>query len=266
MAFAFHTDPELYFRHQFEHARDFVLPFIRQQAEVGPGRQVLEIGCGEGGVLKAFLEEGCTCLGIDLSAEKIAHGEKLLQDHIQAGKMQFLASDIYAVETEKLLDGRFDLIVLKDTIEHIFDQGKIIRQMKRFLRPGGQIFYGYPPWYMPFGGHQQITRSKLLSRLPWYHLLPVPLYRFILKAFGEAPECVKELLEIKSTGISTARFERLHTRNGYQIVARRLYLINPIYAWKFGLQPRELPGWLAAIPFFRDFLCTTAWYLVKPKS
>jgi hypothetical protein len=86
----------------------------------------------------------------------------------------------------------------------------------------------------------------------------------ILKAFGEAPECVKELLEIKSTGISTARFEKLHKRNGYQIVARRLYLINPIYAWKFGLKPRELPVWLGKIPFFRDFFCTTAWYLVKP--
>jgi len=190
----------------------------------------------------------------------------LLQESISAGKMEFLAKDIYEVETEKLLNGRFDLIVLKDTIEHIFDQEKIIRQMKRFLKSGGMIFYGYPPWYMPFGGHQQIARSKLLSRLPWFHLLPAPIYRLILKSFGEAPECVQELLEIKSTGISTGRFERLHKRNGYDLVARRLYLINPIYAWKFGLQPKVLPSWLESIPFLRDFLCTTAWYLVKPRS
>jgi 2-polyprenyl-3-methyl-5-hydroxy-6-metoxy-1,4-benzoquinol methylase len=192
MAFAFHSDPELYFTHQYEHARDFVLPYIRQSLPVGEGMEVLEIGCGEGGVLKAFLEVGCICLGIDLSQDKIAHGKKLLSAPISEGKMAFMANDIYEVETEKLLNGRFDLILLKDTIEHIFDQEKIIRQMKAFLRPGGMIFYGYPPWYMPFGGHQQITRSKLLSRLPWYHLLPSPLYRMILKAFGEAPECVKE--------------------------------------------------------------------------
>lgn len=266
MAFAFHTDPELYFTHQYEHSRDFVLPFIESHFPVKSGMQVLEIGCGEGGVLKAFLEKGCTCLGIDLSADKIAHGNKLLKSFVDEGKMEFIARDIYEVETEKLLNGRFDLILLKDTIEHIFDQEKIILQLKNFLKPGGLVFYGYPPWYMPFGGHQQITQSKLLSRLPWYHLLPAPVYKLILRAFGESDACVKELLEIKSTGISTARFERIHFKTGYEIRARRLYLINPIYAWKFGLKPRELPVWLSGIPYLRDFFCTTAWYLVGKRS
>lgn len=264
MAFAFHTDPALYFKHQFEHARDFVLPFIEASFPIQSGTNVLEIGCGEGGVLKAFLDKGCICLGVDLSLSKIEHGTTLLANEIAAGKMRFIAQDIYETETAESLSSRFDLIILKDTIEHIFHQEKIIAHLKTFLKPGGMVFYGYPPWYMPFGGHQQITRSKLLSRLPYYHLLPAPLYRFILKAFGEAPECVQELMEIKSTGISTARFERIHAACGYQIVKRRLYFINPIYAWKFGLKPRLLPAWLSAIPYLRDFFCTTAWYLVKP--
>jgi len=265
MAFAFHTDPEVYFTHQYEHARDFVLPFISEYFPIKPGMEVLEIGCGEGGVLKAFLEKDCQCLGIDLSPDKIREGEKLLTEYLKAGKMQFIAQDIYEVETEKLLTGRFDLIVLKDTIEHIFHQEKITGHLKSFLRPGGMIFYGYPPWFMPFGGHQQITQSKLLSRLPYYHLLPAFLYRYVLQLFGESKACVQELLEIKSTGISTARFERLHTKSGYRIVGRCLYFINPIYAWKFGLKPRILPGWLGRIPYLRDFFCTSAWYMVTPK-
>ncbi len=81
----------------------------------------------------------------------------------------------------------FDLIILKDVIEHIHDQDAILSRLRNFLKPGGHIFFGFPPWQMPFGGHQQVLAHRLLSRTPYFHLLPVPLYRGILKAFGETP-------------------------------------------------------------------------------
>ena len=82
-----------------------------------------------------------------------------------------MVKDIYQVDIEKDLNGLFDIIVLKDVIEHIHDQAKLIGWMKNFLKPGGIVFFGFPPWYMPFGGHQQMCHSKI-SRLPYIHLLP----------------------------------------------------------------------------------------------
>ncbi|NBV12880.1 MAG: class I SAM-dependent methyltransferase [Sphingobacteriia bacterium] len=263
MAFEFHRNASEYFRHQYEHARQFIVPFIQ---EIKPVKdlQVLEIGCGEGGVLKAFLAEGCICTGVDLSVEKIKAGSEWLQNELNSGQLKFISEDIYKVDTAKLFTNKFDIIILKDTIEHIFNQPKIIEHLKLFLKPGGIIYYGFPAWCMPFGGHQQICHHPLLSKLPWIHLLPRPLYKIFLKIWGEPEACIKELLEIQETGISTWRFEKVHQKIGYEILERRLYFINPIYTWKFGLKPRVLPSILSWIPGLRDFFTTAAWYIVKP--
>ena len=64
-------------------------------------------------------------------------------------------------EVEELYTSRqFDLILLKDVIEHIPDQERVIPYLKEFLKPGGRVFFGFPPWYMPHGGHQQRRRVR----------------------------------------------------------------------------------------------------------
>ena len=71
-------------------------------------------------------------------------------------------------------------------------------------------------------------------------------------------------LEIVDTRISIAKTERLLRRTGWKTLQREFFLINPIYAYKFGLKPRrQLPG-LRSIPWIRDFVTTAAYYLVRP--
>jgi len=258
-----HTDYLVRYRQQVDNARDYVLPFIERALPLRAGMEVLEIGCGEGGVLVPFLERGCRVLGIELDAQKSAHARELLADAIAAGRAGIVHRDIYDAEALADYSGRFDLILLKDVVEHIPDQARFIPYLRRFLRPGGHVFFGFPPWYMPHGGHQQVCRSPLLSKLPWFHLLPAPLYRAVLRAFGEPEAVVRELLEIQSTGISTGRFERLVRKSGYAIPLRTLFLVNPIYRYKFGWTPREQFGWLARLPLLRDVFSTCAWYLVR---
>lgn len=134
--------------------------------------------------------------------------------------------------------------------------------MKKFLRPGGAIFFGFPPWQMPFGGHQQICRSRL-SRLPYIHLLPRPLYKTLLK-WKQEP--VDELMEIRDTRLSIERFERICRTQGYKIVGADHYLLNPIYEWKFGWKPRRQWTWLRSIPYLRNYLTTCVYYLIKPNT
>ncbi len=142
--------------------------------------RVLEIGCGEGGVLKAFINKGCEGVGVELDASRIEDAQNFLPEDIAAGRLKFVTKDIYKVDADKDFNGLFDIIVLKDVIEHIHDQAKLIGWMKNFLKPDGIVFFGFPPWYMPFGGHQQICKSKL-SRLPYIHFYQKECIRWILK-------------------------------------------------------------------------------------
>ncbi len=264
MAIHFHSNKELYFQMQRENAAEFVIPFVEQELTIGEGRHVLEVGCAEGGVLLAFLERGCTGVGVELSESRAQQASEFLQEYVANGKARILSKNIYDPAFETEFQGQFDLIVLKDVIEHIHDQQKLMGFMKTYLKPGGQIFFGFPPWQMPFGGHQQICKSKA-GKAPWMHLLPRGLYRVWLKLWGEGQPTIDELMDVYTTGISLERFERIVRATDYRISNKRLYLINPIYKYKFKLKPRKQIGLIAAIPWVRNFWTTCGYYLITPK-
>jgi SAM-dependent methyltransferase len=264
MALPQHSNATLRYQQQVENSRNYVLPFIQQAIPNVSGLHVMEIGCGEGGVLTPFLEAGCRCVGVDLFPERIALAKEFLSEYVQTGQLQLVAQNIYDLDFAGTYQGQFDLIILKDAIEHIPDQDKLILYMKSLLSPKGQIYFGFPPWYMPHGGHQQICASKFLSFLPYVHLLPRPLYKGLLKAFGESPGTIQELMELVDTGISIERFENIVSQTGYTIELRKFYLINPIYKYKFKLNPREQFKLVSKLPFVRNFLTTCMYYLIKP--
>ncbi len=267
--FEFHADRKRYFDIQVLNAEKYVIPFIEAKFQIKAGMRVLEIGCGEGGVLKAFINKGCVGVGVELDAPRIDNAKKFLPEDVAAGRLKFVTKDIYKVDIEKEFDGLFDIIILKDVIEHIHDQAKLIGWMKIFLkpalsadRPGGIVFFGFPPWYMPFGGHQQICKSKI-SRLPYIHLLPRFAYRWILK---NRKENVEEMMEIRETGISIERFEKICKKEGYSLSHSRHYFINPIYEWKFGWKPKRQSIIIKAIPFVRNFFTTCVYYIIQKKD
>jgi SAM-dependent methyltransferase len=255
-----HSDRVLYFREQAQTTSKHVFPFIEDIIKPGPGVSVLEIGCGEGGNLLPFIEAGCyRVVGIDLSENKIENARKFYSGIPGGEKIEFVASNIYDAGSA----GIFNLVMMRDVLEHIHDQEKFIAFVKRFLSPGGALFIAFPPWNNPFGGHQQMCYSRLLSKLPWIHLLPVWLYRALLKAAGEDPARIEGLLEIKGTGINIGRFERAIKKEGFLILKKSLWIINPNFEVKFGLRPRRLPQVIGSIPFLRNFVTTTAYYIIS---
>ena len=256
-----YTDRKRYFDEQAFTTKKYVIPFISSHVSLDSNTRILEIGCGEGGNMKPFLEKGCEVYGVDINEKQIDRAAEYLQDHIGSGQSKVLASDIYKVDVHEL--GTFDLIIMRDVIEHIFDQEKFMGFLPVLLKPGGKVFFGFPPWYMPFGGHQQICKNKLLAKLPYYHLLPAGIYRSVLQSFKESPGTVKELLNIKQTGISIERFNRILKKEEYLVDKVLFYLINPNYEVKFKLKPRRQLPILDKIPFLRNFYTSCVYYLVS---
>ncbi len=262
MSLVQHGNANIRYQQQVDNSINYVMPFIEAAMPITPDIRIMEIGCGEGGVLIRFLERGWQCVGVDLSDDKIALGHEFLKQYVDAGIMQLINKNIYDVDFLGEFKHSFDLIILKDAIEHIPDQAKIIGYLKSLLTPGGQVYFGFPPWYMPHGGHQQTCRSKVLNMMPYIHLLPNPLYKGLLRAFKEDESVITELMEIKDTGISIERFEKIVKEQGYGITRKQFYLINPIYKYKFGLKPRLQWGPVAKLPFLRNFVTTCVYYMI----
>jgi SAM-dependent methyltransferase len=262
MALKHHTDASLRMQQQVENSANFVIPFIEQTLTIRQGMKVLEIGCGEGGVLKPFMDRGCQCLGVDLDPPRIDIANQVYFSEVQAGKVKFILKNVYDADFVATYNHHFDLIVLKDTIEHVPNQEGFIPHLKQLLAPNGKIFFGFPPWQMPFGGHQQVCIQKLSSKLPYYHLLPAGIYKLLLKWMGESPSKIDELMEIKDTGISIERFERIVRQHGFRVFERTHFLINPIYRYKFGWEPKKQFGLIKAIPYLRNYLTTCVYYLI----
>jgi SAM-dependent methyltransferase len=62
---------------------------------------------------------------------------------------------------------RFDLVISKDTFEHVDDPRAYVAAMKEYLKPGGEIAIGFGPlWKSPWGGH-----IDFMTRAPWAHLI-----------------------------------------------------------------------------------------------
>ena len=220
---------------------------------------ILEIGCGEGGNLVPFVKLGCQrIVGIDLAKNKIENGQAYFKTIEGGERVELIYEDIY--DSKGM--GKFDVIIMRDVIEHIHDQERFLKYVKRFLKPGGAFYLGFPPWYNPFGGHQQITSNKYLSKLPYYHILPRSLYARILRWGKEPEKRIEALLEIYDTRISIERFERIIKAENYKKLRRTFYLFNPNYQIKFNLKPRTVWKIFSGIRFFRNFYTTAMYYVI----
>jgi SAM-dependent methyltransferase len=259
--FEFHADRKRYYDIQLLNAEKYILPFIESDFSIQKGMRVLEIGCGEGGVLKPFINKGCIAVGVEFDEIRIKNGENWMAQDIANGNLSFVVKDIYDTDIESL-GGKFDIIILKDVIEHIHNQSKLLTRLRDFLTPSGIIFFGFPPWQMPFGGHQQLCERKL-SKVPYFHLLPTRVYKGLLKLFGESDSNIAQLLEIKETGISIERFEKIVKETGYKVVSKIHYLFNPIYEWKFNVKAKKQNTIITKIPYLRDYITTCVYYIIS---
>jgi 2-polyprenyl-3-methyl-5-hydroxy-6-metoxy-1,4-benzoquinol methylase len=254
-----HKNRTIYFKELSITSKNYFMPYVQHWHSVGTETDVLEIGCGDGGNLLPFSEKGCRVVGVDIAACRIKDARSFFADAHARGT--FYAQDIFQI---KELEGGFDIIICHDVLEHIVNKKLFLSNLEKYLKPQGVVFMSFPAWQMPFGGHQQICKSPILSRLPFVHLLPTTVYRSILKTFGENEDCINELLSIKNTRVSIESFERILKSTVLCITNRQLWFINPHYLVKFGLSPRKLNKVIAYIPILRDFFSTSCFYILSP--
>jgi 2-polyprenyl-3-methyl-5-hydroxy-6-metoxy-1,4-benzoquinol methylase len=97
-------------------------------------KRVLEIGCGLGAHAQLLSEAGCNLTCIDLTEKAVATTKQRLE-------LSGLTADIRRMDAEKLdfADGEFDFVWSWGVIHHSADTERIIREVCRVLKPGGEF-------------------------------------------------------------------------------------------------------------------------------
>jgi SAM-dependent methyltransferase len=255
-----YLNKEQYFRELSTTSRSYYLDYIRKFKKFDKSSRILEIGCGEGGNLLPFAELGCYVCGVDISESKISNAKLFFGKKEVHG--DFFCDDFLKIRPASDA-GSFDIILIHDVIEHIEPGFKedFFSNVKMFIKKDGIVFWGFPAWQMPFGGHQQTCKSRICSKVPFVHLFPQSIYRTYLRIFGEESSQIDELMSIKRSKMTVESFERLCGKTGYNIVDRTLWFINPHYEVKFHLHPVKLCGFFCHIPYLRNYMSTACFYI-----
>lgn len=116
----------------YSHVRTDILPLLS-----GPYAQVLELGCGRGHTLAHLKQKGLAgrTVGCELSAEA---GE--------AARSRVDEVVVTDLEDQAPLfpDGRFDLLLCLDVLEHLRDPWLQLQRFCRWVRPGGVVIGSLP--------------------------------------------------------------------------------------------------------------------------
>jgi SAM-dependent methyltransferase len=256
-----HTNYELYFKELAKGVSDIVIPYIESVKKIQKDCIVLEVGCGLGGNLHPFLEKGCKAIGIDIYEKSIERAREFFNDSENSENLSLLNNDFYKMDPNSI--PKANLVLIRDVLEHMVSVEVFFERLKEFLARDAIIFVAFPPWRMPFGGHQQGCKNSVLAKMPYYHLLPRRVFEFILKTFGEDKDYIDSLYnEVRRTRLSICKYKKILRKSGFKIEKETYYLINPSYKIKFGLNPKVLPG-IFRIPFICDFYTTAHYSLIS---
>jgi SAM-dependent methyltransferase len=224
---------EYYAAYQMALAARYLIPFLEVSGIVVDGASVLDVGCGDGGGTAAFAERASRAVGVDIGDFPWRDGPNLT----------FIRGDILDRATASFLARDFDLVVLRDVIEHVVRKDDLVCHVKGAMRPGGHALVTFPPYYSPFGAHQQAElKESALSRVPFVHAHP-------------------RLSHVRRSRMTIDGFEELAARHDMRIVARRLYCLRPSFRLRYGLPVLRFPA--SRLRGLREVCCTGAYYVVR---
>lgn len=111
----------------------YIKEFLDGSGVVVHGKRIAEVGCGLGGILQAFAEEGCDTVGCDVEESGPEFGRSRGLD-TRRGQIDVLAD----VKQSR------DIVILSHVLEHVTDPQAFLNQAADLLAPGGVLYIEVP--------------------------------------------------------------------------------------------------------------------------
>jgi SAM-dependent methyltransferase len=202
------------------------------------GREILDLGCGEGGHVLALAARGAGFVtGVDI-LPGFHHAD---QESRRLGyPVRFVVG-----RTEDLADASFDVVISHDSFEHFAEPERLLAEMTRLTRPDGRLFIKFgPPWRNPWGRHMggTIRRDR-----PWIHLIvPERTIMHAQSVYHNQPALNERYADLPGglNKMTIGRFKKiLHRQAGVRIEQFKVF---PLYGIHL----------LVAAPLIREFFAS----------
>ena len=248
---------DYYWEYQNLLAKEYYIPYLKNQ-KILLNSNVLDVGCGNGGFISAIRSINSTSShmikGIDIKAFRS------WEDDNTNYNVHNILDD-----NNKDYQKKYDLIILRDVIEHIHkkDKKRFMLEIISFLNQDGKIFVTFPPYLSPFGLHQQAIMKSFLKYIPFLSLIP----RFILKKLicrFESKAIWVEIKEIIDSGMTIFAFKKILKQVGLEIYRKRYFSIRPSHEIRYGIKTLKSP--FGCFPLVREFLVLGTCYILKVKN
>jgi len=124
---------------------------------VKPGARILDLGCGDGTLLRYLSEQrGGTGYGVEIDDEGILacarNGVNVIQGDLERGLSGFA-------------DGSFDYVILSQTLQAVRSSERIVREMLRVGRQGIVTFPNFGYWRNRL--HVMLGKMPMSDNLPY---------------------------------------------------------------------------------------------------
>lgn len=129
------------------------------EGRLGRKGRLLDVGCGEGALIRVALERGWQAEGTEIASAAIEFMRRTLPAPVHEGELDRLV----------LPEGAFDAVVLNHVLEHVRDPGATLRTVARLLAPGGLVRIEVPN-VGSLSSELKNLQSRLgMKRTPWKH-------------------------------------------------------------------------------------------------
>ncbi|MEH6588501.1 MAG: class I SAM-dependent methyltransferase [Halioglobus sp.] len=121
--------------------------------------RLLDVGCGEGFVLKSFFDDGWDVAGIDFSIAGVRAMNPSVVDHVEQG-------DTFSLLEARIAAGeQYDIVWLGNVLEHVLDPLGLMTSLRRLVKSRGLLIVTVPNDGSAY--HEALYEAGDLDRRFW---------------------------------------------------------------------------------------------------
>lgn len=122
--YEYHTD-------NLDHTSNYIHHTIFEILKSYKDARILDLGCGNGSLVRSLLDQGFDVYGVDASKTGIEIAKK-------SSPNRFFHLDINEPLSQNICDLKFDIVISTEVIEHLYSPKKFVDLTKEILMNGNQ--------------------------------------------------------------------------------------------------------------------------------
>jgi SAM-dependent methyltransferase len=233
---------EKHFIEQKSFTTGYLIPFFEKYLPDFYNMHVLEIGCTEAGFIDVLDHIGIKAVGLELSEERVTLAKR------KNASLKIYTGDITDSKIVEKIGEQFNLIVMRDVIEHIEHRNNAFSNIKKLLKQKGYLYITFPPRFSAFAGHQQ-NGISVLRYIPYIQLLPQIIIKFLGRLFKENEKIIDSIIANYRIGLTVQSFENYCRQYHFKMTKKELFIFRPIFQIRFNISAKKI----YSVPLIREF-------------